>query len=203
MKKFLRNRCVRKTMSLRDVHDIVVATLRSHKRTNELIMGDIWSYDVLFECLNKNSIILTDEQWELFESSWDSSKGVLIGKNFMHETAESVKETIAAGTANGWHPEIMRLYTKYFNTIHLYVDELATYLYYCGVYHTNCVKYIQKKALHLLLHERRHSCQDPSEIAADYSKVTPANYMLLHDTLNCEKDADRWADWQLDHCYDL
>lgn len=62
MKKFLRNRCVRETMSMRDVYDIIVATLLSHKRTDELIMGDICQYDMLFECLNKNNIVLTAEQ---------------------------------------------------------------------------------------------------------------------------------------------
>lgn len=203
MKKILRNRCVHETMTMRDVRDIIVATLRAHKRTNELIMGDIWAYDELFECLNKNNIVPTDEQWKLFESSWDTSKGVVLGSNYVHETTESINATITAGAAKGVHPEIMQLATRYYCKIHLYVDELTDHLYYCGVYDTNCAEYVQKKAMRLLLHERRHSCQDPSEIAKDYSKVAPADRILLRSTINCEVDADRWADWQLDHCYDL
>lgn len=201
MRKVRRVRCVSHAMRMCDVRDIVLATVRSYKRTNEMIMGDMCQWDALFELLTKEHITLTDEQWETLDKK--DTGHVVLGANYVLHKGKYATEATATLLATGLHPKIIELVVSYFGKIHIYVDDLADYLYWCGTCYNNPVKYVQKRTLRILLHERRHSCQKAADVFAEYKNMNAANYMQVYNTLKCEQDANHWAEFQLDHCYDL
>lgn len=191
-----------KKLTYREILDVVLATLRAHRRFNERLISDYRMYDVLFSFLNEHNIEYSDAIRNTIIGDLD----LVGGQNAVDpRMADVVREILRETELPVSIAEIAEKKSGkiFFNAsgialnISYYQDHPVDAVFPSELNRKegeSAVRFVQRWTLMTMCHERRHSCQDYMENLAEYASIDPnGDVAMQYHSLPCEVDADSFG----------